>query len=647
MGLFHFTKREELMTKKSVQIYGQWSSPVSVSFVSQRLRLDDVQWAADGQTLVWAEGRSGSSALVAQTGCEARRDLTIDQSPRGGVGYGGGSFEASNPAGLVVFANRDGRLYRRSLGLEAPRPITPSINAPAGGVAAPTLSPDGNWVVYLYSDGATDLLALVDSAGANWPVPLVRGADFYMQPAWSPRGDFLAWVEWDHPKMPWDGTRVCLARLETRDEGAAPSVQQTVTIGGGPDSPAQQPVFSPDGRWLCFIEETGEWPDLICFDMETQERRVLVSGDGFDLSAPAWVQGVRTLAWSPDSSAIFNLRADGPNTSLWKIELSGGKAERIPTEPYTALSQLSVNPRTGALAFLGAASQQPQQVLVLDNQGIRPVANSAAAVYDPAYLSIPRQITWDTPGGQAFGLYYPPTNPRFEGEGAPPAILQIHGGPTSNVANGFNAEAAYFTSRGYAWVAVNYRGSTAHGRAYRHAMRERWGDVDVEDAASCARALADQGLANPKQMVILGGSAGGYTVLNSLIRYPGLFKAGVCLYGVSNLFALDLDTHKFEAHYNASMVGKLPEAAGRYHAWSPVFHAAAIRDALYIFQGSEDKVVPPSQSEEIIARLKERGIPYQYRLYEGEGHGFRKSETIADYLKETERFLQQYVLFAP
>jgi dipeptidyl aminopeptidase/acylaminoacyl peptidase len=178
-------------------------------------------------------------------------------------------------------------------------------------------------------------------------------------------------------------------------------------------------------------------------------------------------------------------------------------------------------------------------------------------------------------------------------------------------------------------------------------MRERWGDVDVEDTAGCARSLVERGMADPSRLVIMGGSAGGYTVLNSLVRYPGLYKAGICLFGVSNLFALDLDTHKFEKHYNASLVGPLPEAAERYKAWSPVYHAEKIQDAIYIFQGSEDKVVPPSQSEEIVKALRARGTTYKYRLYEGEGHGFRKSETIIDYLNETERFLLEQVIYAP
>jgi dipeptidyl aminopeptidase/acylaminoacyl peptidase len=300
------------------------------------------------------------------------------------------------------------------------------------------------------------------------------------------------------------------------------------------------------------------------------------------------------------------------------------------------------------LAFLASAADQPDQVVRWDGTKLVPVAYSTAWTYDPAYLPPAQEISWTTTDGTTvFGLYYPPSNPQFTGSGLPPAMVGIHGGPTSIVSNRFDGEMAYFTSRGYAYIKVNYRGSTGYGRTYRHAMRQRWGDVDVEDAASCAQMLRERKLADANRLVITGGSAGGYTVLNTLIRYPGLYKAGVCLYGVTNLFALDLDTHKFEAHYNASMIGPLPEAAGRYHDWSPVYHADRIQDALYIFQGDEDKVVPPNQSEEIIAVLRNRGIPYQYKLYAGEGHGFRKSETIADYLKETERFLQQHVLFAP
>jgi len=274
-------------------------------------------------------------------------------------------------------------------------------------------------------------------------------------------------------------------------------------------------------------------------------------------------------------------------------------------------------------------------------------ARSGSESLAPEFLPAPLPLTWKAPGGSpVYGLYTPPANPDFTGGGLPPAILHIHGGPTSQTPITYSAVASYFTSRGYAYLEVNYRGSTGYGRGYRNALRLRWGEVDVEDAVGGAQALADQGLADPGKIVIMGGSAGGYTVLNALVRYPGRFKAGVCEYGVSNLFTLAMDTHKFEQRYLDSMVGPLPEAAARYHEWSPIFHADAIRDPLAVFQGKDDKVVPPVQSEEIVAALRQGGVPHIYKLYDGEGHGFRKRETIIDFLQETERFLQQHVLFA-
>ena len=629
--------------QKKVLPYGLWPSPVSASLISSRVRLEDVAWSPDGETLVWTEGRSGASTLLAQTGCAARRELTDENAPRGSVGYGGGVFTVgAGPDGqaTLVFADRDGRLYRRGLGFERPQAITPAVGG--GAVASPALSGDGRWLLYVYSDGRTDLLGLAASEGADWPDQFARGADFYMQPTWHPEGRWAAWVAWNHPNMPWDGARVQLARLE----GQPPRAAEARTVAGGEDQPASQPHFSPDGRWLSFIEESGEWPNLVILDLQSGQRRVLVEGDGFELALPAWVQGVRSTGWNHDASRIYYLRYQGPFASLWYVAVDSGQSRQIEMGPYTWLSQLSVSPTREAVACLASAPTLPDQIIQWDEQGLQVVARSAAEMVAPEVFSTPREISWQAPDGQTvYGLYYPPSNPDFTGQGLPPAILNIHGGPTSLAGARFDGEGSYFTSRGYAWVEVNYRGSTGYGRSYRNALRQRWGEADVEDAAGCARALTDQGLADPKRLVIWGGSAGGYTVLNALIHYPGLFKAGLCLYGVSNLFTLDLDTHKFEERYNASLVGPMPEAAPRYRAWSPVFHAEQIEDPLYVFQGDQDKVVPPSQSEEIVAALRQRGVPIQYKLYEGEGHGFRKSETIADYLKEAERFLQQYVLF--
>ena len=265
------------MTARQNRPYGLWPSPITPLMLGQRTRLENPQFDSDGRTLVWLEGRSDRGVLVALsdgdttlTGVQgAPLDLTDEHSVRAQVGYGGGDFSVSQ--GTLIFTDRSGRLFRRGLGYDRARPLTP----PHGSAASPALSPSGEWVAYVWSDGKTDLIALVDSQGREWPVKLATGADFYMQPAWHPSGLMLAWIEWDHPHMPWDGTRLKLARL-----GGSPlHVIDEKLINFGPDCAVQQPQFSPDGRYLSFIAEDGEWDDLVVFDLSNDEQFILVQGE--------------------------------------------------------------------------------------------------------------------------------------------------------------------------------------------------------------------------------------------------------------------------------------------------------------------------------------------------------------------------------
>lgn len=627
------------MTEKiKRQPYGLWTSPITANKLSQTVRLEEVGWDSDGKTLVWLEGRSGKGILVAANDQGQGVDLNPDAPCRGGVGYGGGEFTVKD--GVVFFAGFDGRLYRRSLGYGSPIPITP----PFGAVASPKVSPDGRWVVYVYSDGEVDVLGIVDSMGEFWPQKLAAGADFYMQPVWSPDGTRLAWVEWDHPNMPWDGSRLVLAQLS--NEGL-PQIVSIQVIAGDDETVIYQPEFSPDGQFLSFIRSAGEWDSLAVYDLKRAEIKDLISPQGAHLMIPAWVQGMRSYAWSPDSRGITYIQNQSGFCRLYRYSIGSAENREIDIDPYTWLKQISISSQ-GELALIASSPESTTRIISGNGPDWTIAAKSSPEDIAPQYLPTPQPISWlSNDGVSVHGLYYAPSNPDFQADGKPPVIVHIHGGPTSMATAGFGGDTSYFTSRGYGWLEVNYRGSTGYGHTYMKLLRKRWGDLDVEDAVGGARALVSQGLANDKQLIIMGGSAGGYTVLNSLIRYPGVFKAGVCLYGVSNLFTLDQDTHKFEAFYNASLIGSLPEAAERYHTWSPVFHANKIQDALAIFQGEDDKVVPPSQSEEIVNILNQRGVPHIYKLYPGEGHGFRKSETIKDFYERTERFLQQNVLFAP
>jgi dipeptidyl aminopeptidase/acylaminoacyl peptidase len=614
------------MTQKHAP-FGLWPSPITPELLGMRIRLEDVQFDSDGQTLVWQEGRSGKRVLVVRKPGDAPRDLTDTLKIGGGIGYGGGDFNVRN--GLVAFAS-EGRLFRQRLEGERPRAITPKF----GDLASPAISPDGSKILFVHSYERRDCLALVDSEGLRWPVQLATGADFYMQPAWHPDGERIVWVEWNHPQMPWDGCRLMTARLN------GPELADVKHVFGDDQTPVFQPQFSPDGRFLAFLANEGEWDSLRSLDLSTGQVRILV--DNASLLDPAWVQGLRLLGWH--GSRLVYARNDKGWRSLWAVEATGGESAALETAHYTWFGQVTVSVK-GQVAFIASAPKIPTRIVSLVDGQLRVEKYSEAEGVPMDYLPEPQAIEWPAPDGTpVHGLYYPPANPAFTSEGLPPAMINIHGGPTSARTSSYNPDAAYFASRGFAYVEVNYRGSTGYGRAYMLTLRKNWGPVDAEDAVGAAGALAALGLADPQRMVIIGGSAGGFTVLNCLVHHPGVFRAGVNLFGVSNLFGLDEDTHKFEERYNASLVGELPAAAEHYKKWSAVFHADKIRDPLAVFQGADDKVVLPNQSESIVEALRRNKVPHVYRLYEGEGHGWRKSETIADYYETLNKFLKEFVL---
>ena len=619
------------MTKQALP-HGLWPSPISPTMLAGGIRLNDVQWSPDGNFLVWSQSLDGKTSLFAKPARDAAFNLSGELNPSGGVGYGGGDFFAGRQG--VVFAERNGRLYLKPFADGLARPITPAF----GGCASPVLTPDERFVVFVHTYENKDVLAIVPLDGSAWPKILRQGADFYMQPAVSPDGKLIAWVEWDHPNMPWDGTRLHLASLDLETG----SISNVKLLDGAENTPIFQPIFSPDGSKLAWLSNVGELDQLKLLHLASGEVETLVQDRV--LMPPAWVQGIRALAWSPDRQQALFLEYQLGQTRLQSISLDTREIITIDTSPYTLVEQPCVSAK-GEVALLAQSARKPPRVLRISGTHTEIIARSQSDVLPAGFLSQPEAIDWQSSDGvTVHGLYYPPTNPDFEAEGAPPVIVYIHGGPTSQVFDAFNLEADFFTSRGYGYFAVNHRGSTGYGRAYRDALRGEWGRVDLQDTIEGSQALIARGLADPARLVIKGGSAGGYTLLNALVHHPGFFKAGLCSYGVSNLF--DLDTHKFEAHYNTSLVGELPGAAMKYHAWSPVFHADKIRDAIAVFQGSDDKVVPPEHSESIVRVLKANHIPHIYKLYEGEGHGFRKKVNLIDYYQTIDSFLKQYVIFS-
>lgn len=618
--------------------YGQWPSPLTAADLAQDKRLRDLAWDSDGRTLVWLEGRGADGVLLCQRPGQAPRELNpAGPSARARVGYGGGDFCVGH--GHIYFA-ADDRLYRQSLDAGKARPLTP----PFGQAAAPTLSPDGRFLAYVHSFEGIDRLAVVDTAGSSWPQILAEGADFYMQPAWHPTGRRLAWVEWDQPQMPWDGSRLVVADI-ARPAAGPPRIKDRRLIAGDAKTAVFQPTFSPDGRFLAYASDQRGWSNLWLLDLGDGQTRCLTPED-CDIARPAWVQGLRVFSFAADGKTLFFTRCRQGRLPLYRLDLDNGQDQPVDAfADYDVVEQPLAAPRGRGLAAIATASGIPPRLVAWDGRRLEVRARSASEALAPEQLSTPRAVSWPAADGlEVHGLYYPPAG--FAGDGPPPLIVLVHGGPTSQAMAGYEPRNQYFATRGWAVLDLNYRGSTGYGRAYMRALDGHWGVHDVEDAVGGARHLVDQQLADKNRLVIMGGSAGGYTVLGALGQQPGFFRAGVCLYAVTDLFGLANETHKFEARYLDALVGPLPAAAALYRERSPLLGADAIADPVAVFQGEDDQVVPPAQAEAIVASLRRRGVPHHYRLFAGEGHGWRLPATIERFYQETEDFLRQHVLFS-
>ncbi len=625
------------------RMFGLWPSPVSSSALAAGLRLGEPCWDTDGKTLGWLEGRSDKGVIVVQDADGgATRDLTGDVSVRAFVGYGGGDFTLAHGAAFFV-GQADQRIYRQELGGGAARPITPAF----GAASTPRVSPDGRWVAYVHTYEDVDAIAVVDSQGKHWPQRLGQGRDFFMQPAWHPSGDRLAWVEWDHPNMPWDGTELRIARLGF-PEGGLPVLAGSEVVAGGPQTSIFQGSFAPDGQSVLYVSDETGWGHIYRRDLTTGAVKQVTSGE-YEFGTPAWNQGMASYAMTPAGKVIAIRQRAGFHT-LVAIAPDGTVSDMGDRQAgYDVIASPAASPTAERVAVVASGGKQPSRVAVFDLEAGAPTVRrrSDGESYASAALSAPEPVSWTSfDGEQAHGLYFPPASERFEGTGAPPLVVIVHGGPTSQVNAGWAPNAQFFATRGYAVLLPNYRGSTGYGREYMLKLRESWGIYDVQDAKTGAESLAQRGMADSSRLVIMGGSAGGYTVLQSLVDIPGFYKAAICMFGVANMFTLAADTHKFEARYLDSMLGPLPEASAVYRDRSPIFHIDKIKDPIAVFQGEIDRVVPREQSDTIVASLRARGVPHEYHLYPGEGHGWRKQETIDQFYKSVEAFLKTYVLFA-
>ena len=624
--------------------YGTWASPLTAdAIIAGQVGLD--QPRLDRGCSYWLEARpqeAGRTVLVRRTPQGDRTDLTpAPFNVRTRVHeYGGGAYAVKD--GVIVASNfTDQRLYR----LEergAPQPLTP---ASEGRLRYADLEPDlgrGRLLAiredHRAEGEAVNTVVAVDLSGGDEGRVLIQGHDFFSSPRISPDGDRMAWLSWDHPNMPWDGTRLWSAEIAA--DGGLGEVRQ---VAGGAREAIVQPAWSPDGR-LYFVSDRSGWWNLYCAGDGALRAVLPISAE---FAGPAWAFGMRWYGFLDPATILACFSEDG-RWHLGVIDVAAGALERLEL-PYTELAGLTVE---GGQAILRAGRPDAPAAIVLLDPGsrrVRELATAGELPVDPAYLSVPQSITCRGEGGAlAHAFYYPPANPDFRalpGE-APPLIVKSHGGPTGSTSAELRLSTQFWTSRGFAVCDVNYGGSTGYGRAYRERLEGRWGEVDVADCIGAARSLVADGRADARRLAITGSSAGGYTTLCAL-TFHDVFRAGASHYGVSDLEALARDTHKFESRYLDRLVGPWPEAAARYRARSPIHHVDRLSCPIIFFQGLEDAVVPPSQAELMVEALRRKGLPVAYLTFEGEQHGFRKAETIRTVLRAELAFYGRIFGFAP
>ena len=616
--------------------YGFWTSPITSDLVvAESIRLDQV--ALDGDAITWSETQPQKQGrtFVYRAGPDGEPErVTPDDANAYSVRsrvheYGGGAFAVAE--GVVCFSNNvDQRLYRQDEG----RPPTPLTPAPPGAAADAMRYADGvidrrrGRMVCVQEDHthageAINTLAGVDLSGAGAPKILVSGNDFYSTPRLSPDGDRLSWLTWRHPDMPWVATEAWVGDILS--DGTIGNARR---VAGGPGESVFQPEWSPDGDLYFVSDRESGWWNLYRERFGAIEAMTAMDAE---FGRPQWQFGMSTFAFESADRVIASFVRDGVWT-LATIDARSKRLDVIPSE-FTDIAQVRAAP--GRVAFIGGSPSQAPALVDLDlATGKHRVLRRAFAPGDDVRrtVSIPQPIAYPTGGGEtAHALYYPPLSLAFAApaDEKAPVLVKIHGGPTSAASSTLSLATQYWTSRGIGVLDVNYRGSTGYGRRYRLRLEKQWGLVDVEDCMAGARWLIENRNADPQRLMISGGSAGGFTTLSALTpKDDKVFSGGASYYGVSDLEALARDTHKFESRYLDWLIGPYPQDKATYAERSPINHIDRLSAPVVFFQGSEDRVVPPNQTEQMVAALKTRGVPVGYLLFDGEQHGFRKAENI-------------------
>jgi dipeptidyl aminopeptidase/acylaminoacyl peptidase len=594
-----------------------WPSPITAQQAAAGgMRILDVQ--LDGDDAYWIEGRpsEGGRCVIVRERKGVLTDLiAAPWSARTWVHeYGGAAMRAHRET--VYFSNAaDQRIYR--IDTAEPEPVTPVI----GDVRYADFEVDASRdrIVCVVEDhrGPTVVndIRSIPLAGGE-PVTIIAGNDFYSSPRISPDGRSLAWLTWNFPNMPWDGCELWIAELD-----GAGLPRDAVLVAGGERESITQPAWSPESVLHFCTDRTGWW-NLCRLDGGTVTPIAPMEAE---CGAPHWSFGFETYTFCDGGRILLWACRDGA-WELYRLDASGA-ITRLET-PYTQFGY-HVGARGDDVLFLAGGPDDPMTVVRYDlvtgvHRGLRD--DSGRVTIDESMLSRPVHIIYPGHGGDiAHAWYYAPRNDAVQPEPGrkPPLLVRAHGGPTSNTNIALYPAVQYWTSRGFAYLDVDYGGSTGYGRTYRERLNGQSGVVDVGDCVAGARFLAERGDVDPDRLFIDGGSAGGYIVLCAMV-FHDTFSAGTSLFGIADLEVLfDQDPHKFESHYDA------PYDMTRLRERSPVHFIDRVRGAVLLLQGLDDPVVPARQAELMFEALQAGGVPCAYIGFPGEQHGFRQAATIA------------------
>ena len=607
----------------NISRYGSWKSPITAELVGGgEIGLEQIR--IDGDDIYWIERRAqegGRKVIVRRAQDGSVSDVTPDGfNVRTRVHeYGGGDYAVAHQT--IVFSNfADQRLYLQPIEAQ-PRPLTPSA---ARRFADGQFDRRRNLFFTVSEDHSADREAVnavlaLDLDSDEGGTVVLSGNDFYASPRLSPDASELAWLSWNHPNMPWDGTELWLGQLN--GDG---SVRERRRIAGGANESVCQPQWSPDGT-LYFVSDRTGWWNLYRW-RENQVDALCPMAAEF--GQPQWVFGGSLYGFASDQLMVCSYSKNGRD--YLAILDTVAKSLRDIDVPFTAISQLRV--AGDRVVFIGSSSKATSALVAMDlsTKNFEVLRRSRQTIVDADYLSEARAIEFPTAHGlTAHGYFYAPKNRDYAAplNEKPPLLVMSHGGPTSSSSGSLKYSIQYWTSRGIAVLDVNYGGSSGYGRTYRERLNGQWGIVDVDDCVNGARFLVEQGEVDSNKLAIRGGSAGGYTTLCAL-TFHDVFKAGASHYGISDLEALAKDTHKFESRYLDHLIGPYPERRDLYFERSPIHFTDKLNCPMIIFQGLEDKVVPPNQAEKMVEAVRAKKLPVAYLTFEGEQHGFRKAENI-------------------